>query len=785
VSSTPAKTKKTFLKKVLSNLPIIIIAKMWLSLLAIVLFFNIYVKAVTEDWSGWFGSMPSIEDLQNPKTEIASELYSTDGILLGKYYRNNRTPLSYEEISPVMIDALLSTEDIRYQEHAGIDLRGTIAIFWYTIKGKKRGSSTITQQLAKNLFRTNSYKGSLAKKNRKIGRVIAKTKEWILSYHLERMYSKNEIIAMYLNTVEFGSNSFGLKVAAKTFFSKNQLNLQPEEAAMLTGLLKAPTQYSPVLNPDNSLRRRNDVLRQMKKYGKITAQQCDSLLKEKIALNYLVANHNQGLAPYFRTVMGKYLNGWCKENNYDLYEDGLKIYTTVDSRMQKHAEEAVDEHMTVLQAKFFNHWKGRDPWGKEDWKSLVGHKDFLHWAIRNSDTYRYLKKKHGDDKEAIELALNVKKKMRVFSHTGEIDTLFSAYDSLRYYKHFLQTGFMSMDPYTGNIKAWVGGINHKYFKYDHVKQGKRQPGSTFKPLVYASILGETGNVYSPCYEVVDAPVSFLMHDGEVWTPQNAEGKYSGKTFTIRQAMSRSINSITAYMMKLMGDQTPEKVKQYAESMGIEGPLEAVPAMCLGVFDVSVYEMVGAYGTFVNKGVYTQPHFIDRIEDKYGNIIIQFVPETKKVLAEDLSYTMLYMLRGGIEESGGTGRGLFRYGLLTDGNQIGTKTGTTQNYSDGWFMAVTKDLVSGTWVGADHRSVHFRTMALGQGSKMALPIYGLYMQKIYADSTLPYKKGPFKIPSEINKELDCNKKEKKKLDKDGNPKEEKEGVIDDTEMDFDE
>lgn len=781
------KQKKSFWKR----LPVILILSMWAGFLCLVLFLNIYVSAVTEDWNGWFGGMPSIEDLQNPKSEEASEMYSSDGKLLGKYFRSNRTPLDYSEISPVMLDALIATEDVRYEEHAGIDMKGVFAIFYYQLKGKKRGSSTITQQLAKNLFKTDSYGGSLAKKNRTLGRVIAKSKEWVLSYHLERMYSKDEIIAMYLNTVDFGSNAFGLKVAATTFFGKDQANLYPHEAAMLVGLLKAPTQFSPIIHPEASRARRNDVLGQMKKYDRISELQYQADTAKGLLLSYNVENHNDGIATYFRSVAGLHLRAWCKEHDIDLYADGLKIYTTIDSRMQKYAEEAVQEHMSLIQSKFFKHWEGKNPWGKQDWKKLVGHKDFLKWAIRNTDSYRYFKKKFNGDAEKIEEALNVKKKMTVFSYRGDIDTLFSTYDSLRYYKHFLQTGFMSMDPSTGDIKAWVGGVNHKYFKYDHVKQGKRQPGSTFKPLVYATILGETGNVYSPCYKVVDAPVTFTMDDGKVWTPENADGKYTGDTLTIRQAMGRSVNSITAYMMKLMGDQTPNKVKDYAESMGIQGPLEAVPAMCLGVFDVSVFEMVGAYGTFVNKGRYTKPHFIDRIEDKHGNVLVQFVPEVKKVFSEELSYTMLYMLRGATEEKKGTGLGLYRYKLLGGGNQIGAKTGTTQNYSDGWFMGVTKDLVSGTWVGADHRSIHFRTMALGQGARMAMPIYGLYMQKVYADSTLGITKGPFDVPKIKNQdgkmepmELDCRADAKKAAE--GKDTEDKNtDIVSEEEIDFEE
>ena len=598
------------------------------------------------------------------------------------------------------------------------------------------------------------------KKHRKIKKVIDKTKEWITAVRLERAFTKDEIITMYLNTVDFGSLSFGLQTAAKTFFAKDQKELTISEAALLTGVLKAPTSYSPILNPKRALKRRNTVLSQMFHYEYLTRADYDSLKVQPIKLSYKVENHADGSAAYFRTVSSNYLNWWCKQNGYDLWADGLRVYTTIDSRMQKHAEKAVEEHMSQYQEKFFKHWAGKNPWvqldEKDHFQEIPG---FLEKSIKRTEQYKYLKKKFNGKEEKIELALHKKKKMSVFTWKGEKDTLFSHYDSLKYYKHFLHTGFVSMNPQSGEIKAWVGGINYKHFKYDHVRQGKRQPGSTFKPIVYATILGEAGTEYSPCYKVVDAPVTFFTGDPDkpTWTPQNAEGKYTGDTLTLRQAMARSVNSITSYMMKIMGAQTPSMVMNYARRLGITSHLEAVPAMCLGTFDVSVYEMVGAYSTFVNKGTYTKPRFIDRIEDRYGNVIKQFHPETKTAISEELAYVMTYMLRGATEERGGTGQGLRRYGLLGKDVHVGAKTGTTQNYSDGWFMGITPKLVSGVWVGAEDRSVHFKTIALGQGARMAMPIWAKYMQKIYADTTLNYKKEEFPKPRfNLKINLDCTK-----------------------------
>ncbi len=729
----------------------ITISLLWIGALAGTAFVWLWFYMVSTDTGNLFGPMPNIEALENPKTNISSELYTADGIIIGKYYRENRTNIAYEDISPNIINALLATEDIRFDKHSGIDLQGSFAILWYMIKGDKRGSSTISQQLAKNLFRTrgSKYEGSLSKKNNILKLAINKSKEWILAIQLERSYTKKEIITLYLNTVDFGSNSFGIVTAAQTFFSTSQDSLTINQSAMLVGLLKAPSSYSPVYNPDNALIRRNTVLEQLYKYKFINQVQFASLSKQPIGLKYEVENHNKGSATYFRSYITRYLIRWCNERGIDLYEDGIKIYTTIDSKIQAYAEASVSEHMRYLQDKFFAYWKGKTPWRDEEFNEIP---NFIEKAAQNSDRWKMYSEIYNGDTTKIWEGMNRKMPMRVFSWKGEIDTMLSPMDSIRYYKHFLHAGMLSMDPHTGHIKAWVGGIDHKHFKYDHVKQGTRQPGSTFKPFVYTAAI-DLG--YSPCYELPDLPVTFKTEDiNETWTPQNSDGVYSGEMFSIRKAMANSINSITANLVKKVG---PETVVNYAQRMGITTPLEAVPALCLGVFDVSLYDMVGAYSTFVNQGVWTEPIFITRIEDKNGDVLQEFVPKRKEVLSEESAYLMVYMLKGATEEKGGTALGLNKYGLLWNGAEIGGKTGTTQNYSDGWFVGITTQLTTGVWVGGDDRCIHFRSMNDGQGARMAMPIWAIYMNHLYADSTTGIKKERFPMPSTpLSVEINCKK-----------------------------
>lgn len=730
---------------------------LWIAFVGGVIFFILFVWMVSVNFLGLFGSLPDFKALENPESELASELYSADGFLLGTYARENRSPVKYEELSPNLVQALIATEDVRFEEHSGIDMTAMIRVFVKSILlGQDAGGgSTLSQQTAKNLFKTRTDASSgILSSIPGLRMLIIKTKEWIVATQLEKAYTKDEILTLYLNTSEFGSNAYGIKTAAGTFFNKLPSELAIQEAAVLVGLFKAPTYYSPVFNPENSLRRRNTVLSQMLKNGSLTQEAYDSIAQMPIELDYRVRNQNHGLATYFREIVKADLIKWTKENlksdgsAYDLFGDGLRIYVTLDSRMQRYAEEAVSEHMSELQQKFFNEMGKRDPWIDESMQVIP---NFIETAVKRTEAYRLLKVRYGDDTDSIDLKLNEKKKMRIFSWDGEIDTLMSTMDSMRYYKKFLQAGFMSMDPSTGHIKAWVGGIDHKYFKFDHVKQGKRQPGSTFKPFVYAAAIE---NGYSPCYSVVDQPVEVYIPGQPAWSPSNADGKFSYEKMTIRQAMAESVNSVTAYMMKKL---SPKIVMETARRLGVTSDLEEVPSLALGVNDVTVFEMTGAFGTFVNKGEHTTPYYIDRIEDKNGNVIQQFTPRKKPAMSEEHAYLMLYMLRGGFEERGGTSQGV--PWTLREGNELGGKTGTTQNASDGWYMGVSKDLVSGTWVGGDDRAIHFRSWIAGQGGRTARPIWVKFMEKVYADQSLGYTKGPFPRPDRpLSIEIDCDRYE---------------------------
>ncbi|HCM76571.1 MAG TPA: transglycosylase, partial [Cytophagales bacterium] len=546
------------------------------------------------------------------------------------------------------------------------------------------------------------------------------------------------------------SNSFGIKVAAETYFNKQPDSLNLQESAVLVGMLQAATLYNPQRNPENSLRKRNEVLYKVYKHGyKIkTREQYDSITALPIELKYSVQNQNEGLATYFRTVMSNYLMRFCKERGIDLWNSGLRIYTTIDSKLQKYAEEAMEEHMKPLQKQFNEEWKrvGSNPWQDDNGREIRG---FLESRIKKTDAYKSLAEKYGEGSDSLKIALKLKRPMTVYTADGERDTLFSFMDSLNHYMRYLQAGMMAMDPTTGHIKAWVGGVNHKYFKYDHVKQGTRQPGSTFKPFVYGLAM-ESG--YSPCHPMKDISPSFKVPGG-VWWPPNSDGKRgNGEEMTIRQAMARSVNSITAQMMQQLG---AENVVEFAHRVGISSPLDPVPSLCLGTSDVSLFEMVGAYSTFVNSGIYTEPFFITRIEDKHGNVIENFVPKTRQAINEQTAYKMIYMLMGGVEERGGTSGGLSKE--LKIDNEIGGKTGTTNNASDGWYMGLTHDLVTGVWVGGDERSIHFPSWLFGQGGRSARPIWDKFMMKAYNDPESGITKGQFQRPSSgLDISLDCLK-----------------------------
>lgn len=726
----------------------------WILFFCVVVGVPVFVISVSVDLFGLFGGMPSYREIENPENDLSSELLSADGVSLGKYFRFNRSQVTYDQLSKDLVNTLLYSEDHRFYKHAGLDFPAYLRVLYgvVTFNTSQGGGSTITQQLAKNLYTQNKelgLDGSLSQLGGPVKRVIEKTKEWIISVHLEKNFTKEEIIAMYLNTSPFSSNAYGIKVAAQTYFNKTPDSLNIQESAVLVGLLQAITRFNPVMNPENSLRKRNQVINKLYRYGYIKSrQEYDSIIALPLELRYSVENQNQGLAPYFRSVIQNDLMVWCRENGYDLWNSGLKIYTTIDSRMQQYAEEAVTESMQSLQRDFDLAWRGRNPWIDENRNEIKG---FLQSRIKQADVYKQLVSKYGDNSDSLNYFLNLKRPMRVFSWKGERDTLFSFMDSLNYYKRFLQTGFLSMNATTGEIKAWVGGINFKYFKYDHVKQGKRQPGSTFKPFVYGLAM-ETG--YSPCMQLVDIAPSFNLPEGGQWWPPNSDGtRGTGEKMNLRQAMARSVNSITAQLLQRL---EAGNVVKFAQRVGIKSHLDAVPSLCLGVNDVSLFELVGAYGTFVNSGIHTEPYYITRIEDKNGNVLENFVPKTREAISERTAYKMIYMLQGGVEESGGTSGGL-NYQLKVE-NEVGGKTGTTNNASDGWYMGVTHNLVSGVWTGGDERSIHFETWTLGQGSRTARPIWEKYMLKVYADPMLTdYKKGQFKRPaSGLDITLDCNR-----------------------------
>lgn len=709
------------------------------------LFFFLFILFIFSLKLGLLGEMPDIEELENPKTKLASEIYTNDGQQLGKfYYDEDRTNIEFADLPAHMIDALVATEDARFYRHAGIDLRSLARALIFL--GKKGGASTITQQLAKNLFHP--------KKRNLAERVLQKFKEWIIAVELERRYTKNEIILMYFNTVPWG-NSYGIKSAANRFFNKPTSELRIEEGAMLVGMLKASGTYNPVNNYEKAFNRRNTVLNQMNKYGYMESITSDSLKKLDIVLDYTVVSHNEGLATYFREYLRVYMKEWCSENGYNLYSDGLKIYTTLDSKLQLYAEQAVEEHMKSLQKAFFGEYARlkQDPWRDEENPWMVD-KTYLDKHIRRTPTYQRLKKRLGADQhDAIIKEMSIKHSMRVFSWNGEIDTLMSAIDSLKYYKSILHAGFMSMDPHTGHIKAWVGGINHKYFQYDHVNsRANRQVGSTFKPLVYARALDD--ELIQPCDKVATGPVTLETDDGKTWTPKNS-GKIEEDEMTLYKGLQQSINTVTARVMKKLGPRSPYAVQELAGKLGIDTKkFVPYPSICLGVMDLSVIEMVGAYSTFVNNGTWTQPIFVTRIEDKHGNLLAEFVPEQHEAMREQTAYVMVKMLEKVATPPGTAGRLRFRYNIGYD-KVLGGKTGTTQNNSDGWFMGITPDLVSGCWVGAEDRQVHFRSMAMGQGASMALPIFAYYMNKVYKKPPYEMNFSEWKEPEvKMSIQLDC-------------------------------
>jgi len=696
-----------------------------------------------------FGYSPSYHDIQTPTLRVGSELYTSDGKLIGRYYKENRTPVDFKQISPSVIHALIATEDARFYKHMGIDFRSVLSSSISTATGDKRGASTITQQLAKNLYRTRYNKSQGAIKYIPFVRtIVSKFKEWMTAVKLESNYSKNDIITMYLNTVPFGNNTYGIKTASRIYFDKETDSLTVPESALLVGMLKGTTTYNPIRYPERALERRNVSLSQMNKYGYISNAELNTYKSTPIKLKEGRVDEGSDGDSYLRAAVSKYLEKWCEKNGYDLYEDGLKIYTTIDSKLQKYAEEAVAEQMKIIQKRFYNVWNGEDPWQDSEKKKV----DYPNRAMHNLPIYAMLEKKYANTPDSITSYFNKKKKMKIFSWKGDRDTLFSTMDSIRYYGKIMNTGMMTLDPFSGKIKVWVGGVDHKFFKYDHVNQAKRQAGSTFKPFAYLAAF-ESG--MGPCDTFTDKPVRIKYDENgktEYWEPRNADWSNTYREMSLRAAMGKSVNTVTAQVTEKVGW---ENVVKWAHECGIDSYLKSVPSVSLGSNDVSVYEMVRAYSTFLNKGVRTDPILVEKITDQDDNVIEDFVAKTKRVLSEEIAWLMLYMFRGGMEEPGGTSRALWEWDLWKKNNQIGGKTGTSSDYVDAWYMGITKDLVTGVWVGCDERTAHFNNGETGEGSRTALPIFAKFMEKVYHDPSTGYTYGPFpKATVPITRSINC-------------------------------
>jgi len=703
-----------------------------------------------------FGTLPTFEELENPENNLATEVISIDGETLGKYYRENRTPVKFSELPENLIQALIATEDERFYEHSGIDFQGTARAA--AKLGRDGGASTITQQLAKMLF-TKIASGNIAK------RLIQKVKEWVIAIRLEKQYTKNEIITMYFNKYDFGHNAVGIRSASRIHFGKepNELNIQ--ESAMLVGMLKNSSLYNPMRREEMVTKRRNVVLGQMVRNEFLTEKEKDSLQKLPLELDINLEGHSDGTATYFREYVREFMRKWMKENpksngdSYNIYRDGLKIYVTLDSRLQKNAEEAMSEHMANLQRVFFKQQKNNKTAPFYDLEKEQIESTMLS-AMKRSDRWRKMKK-NGASVEDIKASFYEETPMKIFSWKGDIDTLLTPYDSIRYTKFILQAGLLSTDPTTGHVKAWVGGIDYKHFQYDHVKQGKRQVGSTFKPFVYATAINQLG--LSPCDEFPNTPYTIpagKYHLDEDWTPRNSGDEYGGLR-TLKNALANSINVISA---NLIDQTTPQNVVRMAKNLGVETDIPAVPSVALGTVDLSLYEMIGALNTFANKGMYVKPMMILRIEDKNGTILQEFTPETKEVLSESIAYTTINLMEGVTRYGSGvrlrTSGGKYPDKVVTGypyqfDNPIAGKTGTTQNQSDGWFMGLVPNLSTGVWVGAEDRAVHFADLTRGQGATMALPIWALYMKKNYADEELNISKEPFEEPENLTISIDCN------------------------------
>ncbi len=706
--------------------------------------FLITLLAIEFNFLFLFGETPDPGHIEKPNMNLASEIWSADSVLIGKFYIQNRSPVTYDEVTPTLYQALIATEDIRFYDHLGVDPKSALAVIYYALKGDRRGGSTITQQLAKNLFNTRdlSTMGLLSKVP--LSRtVVYKLKEWITAFRLEAQFNKDDILVLYLNTVDFGSNAYGIKVAARTYFNTSPDSLKLEESAVLVGLLKGPTLYNPIRNPENSVNRRNVVLSQMVKYGMISAEEGDSLIDLPLVTKFSYQSHDEGLATWFRNHLLSELRDWARENGYNLFTDGLQIHTTINARMQAHAELAVRERMRVLQRSFFQHWGNRNPWIDDEGQVID---DYIELSMRRTDVYRNALLRFENNADSADAWVRRKKPMQVYTLSGPKDTLMSSMDSLAHFRKYLHAGLVAMDPFDGSIRAWVGGTDYRFFKFDHVALAKRQPGSTFKPIVYTAAF-ESG--LGPCDIRFDMPITIQTPSGP-WTPRNSSGVYTEEPFTLRRALSKSVNTIAVDLTNELG---PEKVVSMARQLGIESTLDEVSSVGLGTSDVSLLEMATSYAPMINGGFRVKPKSINRIEDRNGAVIRIDLPDTHRVISYETSFLMTQMLKGGLEEPGGTSRGLYAYDLFR-GNEVGGKTGTTSNYSDGWYVAVTPQLVAASWVGGEERVIRFRG-SQGEGARTALPIVGQFLQNSYRDPNTGLRRMRFPDPSApISKQWRC-------------------------------
>lgn len=706
---------------------------LWKLLIGGMVLFALFIIAIG---FGLFGELPSFRDIEHPKSNQASEILADDGRVLGTYFVQNRSNVSYQEISPNVINALIATEDVRFKEHSGIDFKRTFTIFLYAIVGKKQGGSTITQQLALNLFSEEGRQKNFLK------RILQKFQEWVIAVKLERNYTKEEILVMYLNTVDFGNQAYGIKSAARVYFNTTPDKLTVGQSATLVGILKGISRYSPTRNPERSLARRNTIMALMVKADLLSQQELDKEKEKPLGLRFNAATVNDGIAPYFRTVLKSDIKRIFQErsilNNgvpYDLDRDGLKIYTTLNYDMQVYAEEAQKEYMKVLQASFIRSWKGKNPFKGKEMQ--------IEQGMKRSDRYKALQLEGKSEKE-IQEDFNTPTRLSIFTWRGNIDTLMKPIDSVKYYKMLLRNAMMAMDPQTGLVKAWVGGINYEHFKYDQVKMGTRQVGSTAKPFTYAVAIE---NGYSPCFSVLNEPVTIEVPGSQPWTPRSS-GTVPGY-LTLQKALALSQNYIAAYLMKQVG---PTAVATLAKKMGITSDVPAYPSIALGSFDASVYDMVGAYSVFANKGVWTKPTYIVRIEDRNGVVLYSEKPIPVPAMNEEVAYVMTRMLRGVV--TNGTGWRLAgKYGVKA---AIGGKTGTTQNNSDGWFMGISPQLVAGVWTGCEDRAFHFINTSQGDGATTALPIFAGFMKRVYANPKLKISQADFEVPKNgVSITYDCN------------------------------